>query len=599
MNLIKCYQTNSTWYKKTSNDFAPKGVLWHSTGANNPTLKRYVQPTDGVADYDEMIKLLGKNAYGNDWNHKYHGAGLNAWIGKLADGSIATIQAGPWNKKPWGCGDKASRLKNGWSLNETHLQFEICEDNLNNREYFEKVYREAIELTAYWCKLYNINPTGTFTYRGDVIPCITDHAGSHAIGHGGNHGDVGHWFTKYLGKNYMEQIRNDVAKEIAKDKSETPTPEYNLNDGAMTDKEMFEYFKANGLTDAGTAGLMGNLLAESAMSSTNLQNTFEKKLGMTDIEYTIAVDKGTYTNFVKDSAGYGLAQWTYWTRKQNLLNFMKENGVSIGNKRKQVEFLIKELKNYKNVYNILTTTNDVKKASDVVLIEFESPANVGETVKATRCKYSQSFYDKYATKLPEKPQFDFKVGDLVKIIGTTYYSGKTIPAWVKRHNWYIKSISGDRVVIDKNEKGTNSICSPVKASDLALVNPPKPAEPTPEVPKKKTNEELAAEVQKGLWGNGQDRVNRLTAAGHDYKAVQAIVNKLVAEQNKPAEKPLQVGDVVMIKKNCKVYGKSYGFQSWVYNSKLYVREIREKSVVISTLKVGAVTGVVAKEDIIR
>ena len=45
---------------------------------------------------------------------------------------------------------------------------------------------------------------------------------------------------------------------------------------------------------------------------------------------------------------------------------------------------------------------------------------------------------------------------------------------------------------------------------------------------KKSNEEIAKEVIKGLWGNGQERKNRLTAAGYDYAAVQAIVNKLMS-----------------------------------------------------------------------
>lgn len=46
-----------------------KGILWHSTGSNNPYIKRYVQPHETDANYDEMIALLGKNQYGNDWNH--------------------------------------------------------------------------------------------------------------------------------------------------------------------------------------------------------------------------------------------------------------------------------------------------------------------------------------------------------------------------------------------------------------------------------------------------------------------------------------------------------------------------------------------------
>ena len=68
---------------------------------------------------------------------------------------------------------------------------------------------------------------------------------------------------------------------------------------------------------------MGNLEAESAMTPTNLQNSYESKLGMNDAEYTASVDAGVYTNFATDAAGYGLAQWTWNTRKQALLNHCK------------------------------------------------------------------------------------------------------------------------------------------------------------------------------------------------------------------------------------------------------------------------------------
>ena len=65
-----------------------------------------------------------------------------------------------------------------------------------------------------------------------------------------------------------------------------------------------------GMRVAGASGLIGNLEAESALNPKNLQNTYEKSLGYTDESYTKAVDNGTYSNFVKDCAGYGLAQWT-------------------------------------------------------------------------------------------------------------------------------------------------------------------------------------------------------------------------------------------------------------------------------------------------
>ena len=68
-----------------------------------------------------------------------------------------------------------------------------------------------------------------------------------------------------------------------------------------------------------------------------------------------------------------------------------------------------------------------------------------------------------------------KAGDLVKITGTKYYGGQTIPSWVKRKNWFVHSVSGDRAVINKSEDGKNAIMSPAKVSDLALVTS-KPAE---------------------------------------------------------------------------------------------------------------------------
>ena len=88
---MTCMMTQSSCYKGTEK-MTVKGILWHSTGANNPTLKRYVQPDDNAADRAELLSKLGTNANKNDWNHTSVQAGLNAWIGKLADGSVAAVQ---------------------------------------------------------------------------------------------------------------------------------------------------------------------------------------------------------------------------------------------------------------------------------------------------------------------------------------------------------------------------------------------------------------------------------------------------------------------------------------------------------------------------
>lgn len=98
----------------------------------------------------------------------------------------------------------------------------------------------------------------------------------------------------------------------------------------MSEAVIWSFFKKKGLSDCGAAGLMGNLYAESGLKPDNLQNTCEKKLGLSDADYTAQVDARIYQDFVHDSAGYGLAQWTFWSRKQKLLVFALSRGKSIG-----------------------------------------------------------------------------------------------------------------------------------------------------------------------------------------------------------------------------------------------------------------------------
>ena len=262
MNLNKLIFTENACYK-AGRKIKVKGIMVHSTGANNPWLKRYVGPDDGK---------LGKNQYNNHWN-TYHPGGrevcVHGFIGKLADGSIATYQTLPWDHRGWHAGGSA---------NDTHIGFEICEDGLSDKTYFNKVYKEAVELCAYLCKQYGLTEQN-----------IICHSEGYKKGIASNHGDVMHWFPKH-GKS-MDTFRADVKT------------------------------------------LLGG---------------------------------GTSTK-----------------------------------------------------------------------------PDTGTTIKA---------------------------GDLVKITGTKYYGGQTIPTWVRNQNWYVQEVSGDRAVINKNESGTNAIVSPVRVSDLAPVS---------------------------------------------------------------------------------------------------------------------------------
>ena len=199
---LVCMMTNSTCYKATR-PMDIKGVLWHSTGANNPRIARYVQPDDKATNRDKILSIIGVNKNKNDWNHIEYQAGVNAWVGQLANEEVATVQTMPWNYRPWGCGSgKYGSCNTGW------IQFEICEDSLQNKDYFDKVYKEACELTAYLCKTFNINPFGKVMYNNVVVPTILCHQDSYQLGLGSNHSDVLHWFKIY-GKT-MDDVRQDV-----------------------------------------------------------------------------------------------------------------------------------------------------------------------------------------------------------------------------------------------------------------------------------------------------------------------------------------------------------------------------------------------------
>lgn len=144
----------------------------------------------------------------------------------------------------------------------------------------------------------------------------------------------------------------------------------------------------------GVAGLMGNLQAESGLNPKNLQNSCEKKLGMTDESYTKAVDNGTYKRFAEDSCGYGVAQWTSSNRKKGLYD--SRNGRSIGDLDMQLEFLWKELQtSYKGVLNGLKVADSVREASDLVLTKFERPKDQSAAVKSYRASLGQDFYKKF------------------------------------------------------------------------------------------------------------------------------------------------------------------------------------------------------------
>ena len=166
--------------------------------------------------------------------------------------------------------------------------------------------------------------------------------------------------------------------------------------GSNNAEKVWNYLIGKGLTKAGAAGLMGNLHAESGINPRNLQNSYERKLGMSDDAYTNAVNSGSYTNFANDSAGYGLAQWTSAGRKKGLYNLSKSSNRKIDDITLQLDWLWHELsKSYSKVLSVLKTASDVKTASNAVLHKFEAPRDQSAAVENKRASFGNGYYKQY------------------------------------------------------------------------------------------------------------------------------------------------------------------------------------------------------------
>lgn len=155
----------------------------------------------------------------------------------------------------------------------------------------------------------------------------------------------------------------------------------------------------------GTAGLLGNIKAESGIIPFRLQNDFTS--GYTkSLAYTEKVDNGTYSReeFISDNKGYGLAQWTFSSRKASYYDWVKGRASSIGSAAMGVSFLVNELQTgYPSVWNAIVNATNIKSVSDLVLTQFEKPDDQSEKVKTYRASLGTAIYNEYAHGIPPTP----------------------------------------------------------------------------------------------------------------------------------------------------------------------------------------------------
>lgn len=158
----------------------------------------------------------------------------------------------------------------------------------------------------------------------------------------------------------------------------------------MSIKTIYDQLRAVGMTAEGACGLMGNMQAESSMQANIAQRGMTT---LTDYGYTVAADMRTI-DFVHDSVGYGLCQWTYWSRKQDLLAFADASGVSVGDEDMQVQFCVKELReDFPGVWAVLTSSHDLYECARIVCVQYERPAVNNVDV---RYRYARDFFAQLA-----------------------------------------------------------------------------------------------------------------------------------------------------------------------------------------------------------
>ena len=384
MNIIESILTKNPCYT-AGKTITVKGLMLHSVGCPQPNASVFVK----------------------NWNSaSYNSACVHGFIDAKTGDIHQTL---PWNHRGW---------HGGGSSNNTHIGVEMCEpdcikytggasftctDPARAKEMVQRTYSSAVELFAFLCKQYNLDPMK----KGVII----SHKEGHALGIASNHGDPEHLWKqlglKYTMDTFREAVR-DCMTEKPKEDVTAPASE------KTTPEVIWNFLKGWLGNDYGVAGLMGNLDAESALNPINLQNTYNTKFGLTDAEYTAQVDAGSRT--FEDSAGYGLAQWTFYTRKRNLLNFAKERLCSVGCLGTQLEFLKKEMEeDFPSLVHTLKNAKSVAEASTAVLTVYERPADMGEAVKAKREQIGQVYLKKFTQTNPE-PDSTPETPFLVKVI---------------------------------------------------------------------------------------------------------------------------------------------------------------------------------------
>ena len=365
MKIVEHFLTRNRCYQAAKQN-TKGGLMLHSVGCPQPSAQVFV----------------------NSWNSVDKSVCVHAFIDANTGDVYQTL---PWEYRGWHCGSGP----NG-SGNNTHIGVEMCEpacirytggarftcSNVEEaRAAVRRTYESAVQLFAKLCERFRLDPLA------DGV--ILSHEEGHKRGIASNHGDPVHLWNQLNMGYTMDGFRKAV--KAAMGSAAVPAEPAAVDNAAV----IWNFLKSKGLNDYAVAGIMGNLEKESGLDPCNLQNSYNKKLNISDADYTAVVDAGAYPDFVTDKAGYGLVQWTYWSRKKALLDYAKAAGTSIGDLNMQLAFMWQELQGYKAVMTVLNSAASVREASDIVLHKYEQPGDQSVAVEEKRAASGQTFFDRF------------------------------------------------------------------------------------------------------------------------------------------------------------------------------------------------------------
>ena len=365
MKIVEHFLTRNRCYQAAKQN-TKGGLMLHSVGCPQPSAQVFV----------------------NSWNSADKSVCVHAFIDANTGDVYQTL---PWEYRGWHCGSGP----NG-SGNNTHIGVEMCEpacirytggarftcSNVEEaRAAVRRTYESAVQLFAELCERFRLDPLA------DGV--ILSHEEGHKRGIANNHGDPVHLWNQLNMGYTMDGFRKAV--KAAMGSAAVPAEPAAVDNAAV----IWNFLKSKGLNDYAVAGIMGNLEKESGLDPCNLQNSDNKKLNISDADYTAVVDAGAYPDFVTDKAGYGLVQWTYWSRKKALLDYAKAAGTSIGDLNMQLAFMWQELQGYKTVMTVLNSAASVREASDIVLHKYEQPGDQSVAVEEKRAASGQTFFDRF------------------------------------------------------------------------------------------------------------------------------------------------------------------------------------------------------------